>query len=92
MIDCREIPNPILNSFRDAKLEILIIDCLRYEPHQTHLHLELALSYIDFISPRLAVLTHMGHELDYLELSAQIRRRGIKNVVPAVDGQSFLYS
>jgi phosphoribosyl 1,2-cyclic phosphate phosphodiesterase len=92
MVDCREIPNPILESFRDAKLEVLIIDCLRYEPHQTHLHFELALSYIDFISPRLAVLTHMGHELDYLELSAQIRRRGIKNVIPALDGQSFLYS
>ena len=92
IIDCREVPDLILNQFRDAELELLVIDCLRYTPHQTHLHLDLTLKYIESIKPKLAVLTHMGHEMDYLELNHQLRGRGIKNVFPAVDGQSFLYS
>ena len=90
--DCREIAEQVLNSFQAARLEILLIDCLRYEPHQTHLHLNLCLKYIESISPQMAILTHMGHELGYLDLINQLRKRGIRNVFPAIDGQSFLYS
>jgi phosphoribosyl 1,2-cyclic phosphate phosphodiesterase len=92
IIDCRVVPEVILKTFRDAELEILVIDCLRYTPHETHLHLDLALKYIHSIKPKLAVLTHMGHDLDYLDLNHQLRQRSIKNVFPAIDGQSFLYS
>lgn len=92
IIDCREIPDNVLERFRDAKLEILVIDCLRYRPHQTHLHLELALKYIEQIAPKIALLTHLGHEMDYLELTKLLRKQGNRNVFPAIDGQSFLYS
>jgi phosphoribosyl 1,2-cyclic phosphate phosphodiesterase len=92
IIDCREIPDNILERFRDAKLEILVIDCLRYKPHQTHLHLDLALKYIEQIAPKIALLTHLGHEMDYLELTNLLRKQGTRNVFPAIDGQSFLYS
>jgi phosphoribosyl 1,2-cyclic phosphate phosphodiesterase len=92
IIDCREIPESLVESYRQAKLELLIIDCLRYEPHQTHLHLDLTLRYIQEIAPVTAILTHMGHEMDYLDLTNQLRRRGIKNVFPAIDGKSFYYS
>ena len=90
--DCKEVPDEVLSKFRDAKLEILIIDCLREKPHDTHLHLDLTLEYIEKIRPDKAALTHMGHEWDYVDLLAQLQGRGIKNVFPAVDGQSFLYS
>lgn len=92
IIDCNEVPELILKNFRDAELEILVIDCLRYTPHQTHLHLDLTLKYIQSIKPKLAVLTHMGHEMDYLDLIHQLKQHGVSNVFPAVDGQSFLYS
>ena len=92
MVDCREIPEETLKKLSDTKLEILIIDCLRPSPHQTHLHLDLTLEYIQRINPKLAVLTHMGHEWDYLELISEIKKRGVKNTFPAIDGQSFLYS
>lgn len=92
IIDCREVPELILKNFRDAKLDLLVIDCLRYTPHQTHLHLDLTLEYIQSIKPKLALLTHMGHEMEYLDLIHQLRQRGIKNVFPAIDGQTFLYS
>lgn len=90
--DCREIPAAVVEKLRDTKLEILLIDCLRPAPHQTHLHLELTLKYISQIKPALAVLIHMGHEWDYLALMEEIRKRGVKNTFPAIDGTEFLYS
>jgi phosphoribosyl 1,2-cyclic phosphate phosphodiesterase len=92
IVDCREIPEPELQILTDAKLELLIIDCLRSAPHQTHLHLDRTLEYIERIKPRTAILTHMGHEWDYLDLTLEIRKRGVKNTFPAIDGQTFLYS
>lgn len=92
LTDCREIPEDSLQKLSDARLELLIIDCLRPTPHQTHLHLEDTLKYIDRIKPKLAVLTHMGHEWDYLDLIDELRKRGVKNTLPALDGQTFLYS
>jgi phosphoribosyl 1,2-cyclic phosphate phosphodiesterase len=90
--DCREISEDVLTLFHDARLEILAIDCLRRKPHQTHLHLDLTLQYIEKIAPEKAILTHMSHEWDYQELLSELLSRGINNVFPAQDGQSFLYS
>jgi phosphoribosyl 1,2-cyclic phosphate phosphodiesterase len=90
--DCQAIPENVLADLRKAELEVLLIDCLRYGPHSTHLHLDQTLEYVKSIRPKLAVLIHMGHELDYLELMAKIRMRSMKNVLPAIDGMSFLYS
>jgi phosphoribosyl 1,2-cyclic phosphate phosphodiesterase len=92
LTDCREIPTEVVEKLSDAKLELLIIDCLRPLPHSTHLHLDLTLEYVDRIKPKMAVLIHMGHEWDYLDLIDQLRKRGVKNTFPAIDGQSFLYS
>jgi phosphoribosyl 1,2-cyclic phosphate phosphodiesterase len=92
LTDCREIPEEALEKLSDAKLELLIIDCLRPAPHSTHLHLDLTLEYVDRIKPKLAVLIHMGHEWDYLDLIDELRKRGVKNTFPGIDGQSFLYS
>lgn len=92
IVDCREIPERALKILSDAKLEVLVIDCLRPSPHQTHLHLDLTLEYIEKIRPKIAILTHLGHEWDYLELTRELKKRGVKNTFPALDGQSFLYS
>lgn len=92
LTDCREIPDQTLNRLSDAQLEILVIDCLRPTPHQTHLHLDLSLRYIEQIRPKTAVLTHLGHEWDHLDLIDQIRKRGVKNTFPALDGMEFHYS
>lgn len=90
--DCREIPEEVLKTLRDSKLELLFLDCLRYEPHSTHLHFDLSLEYIQAIKPAKTILIHMGHEIDYLQILGDLRMRSMKNILPAVDGMSFLYS
>jgi phosphoribosyl 1,2-cyclic phosphate phosphodiesterase len=52
IIDCQEIPEAVLRTLHDAKLEVLIIDCLKFQPHQTHLHFDLSLKYIQTIAPK----------------------------------------
>ena len=47
------------------KLDLLIIGALRYSPHTAHFSVEQAIEAIEMIKPKRAVLTHMGHELDY---------------------------
>jgi phosphoribosyl 1,2-cyclic phosphate phosphodiesterase len=77
-----------LNHLDDAAFEALagvdlwIVDALRYEPHPTHAHLDLTLSWIDRIKPKRAVLTHMTWDMDYETL----RRQLPEGVEPAYDG------
>jgi len=66
-------------------LDLLIIGALRYNPHPAHFNVEQAVRAIGRIQPKLAVFTHMGHELEYEELS----RRLPEGVMPAYDGMEF---
>jgi phosphoribosyl 1,2-cyclic phosphate phosphodiesterase len=63
-------------------LDILIIDALRYKPHPTHFSVAEALSVIEQVKPRRAVLTNMHSDIDYETL----RRELPDGVVPAFDG------
>lgn len=64
---------------------LLIIDCLGYEIHRSHAHLEKTLHWIREISPQTAVLTHMGLSLDYDQLISQLP----SHVIPGYDGLSY---
>lgn len=65
-----------------ARLDVWIVDCLRYEPHPTHSHLAKTLAWIDRIKPKRAILTHLDRPLDYRELAAQLP----PGVEPGYDG------
>jgi phosphoribosyl 1,2-cyclic phosphate phosphodiesterase len=71
-----------------AGIELWIVDCLRYDPHPTHSHLEKTLSWIARIKPRHAVLTHMDVPLDY----ATLRGRLPAGVEPGYDGLTLEFS
>lgn len=65
-----------------ADLDLWIVDALRYRPHPTHAHLELALEWIARVKPRRAILTNMHIDLDYETLKAELPA----GVEPAYDG------
>lgn len=63
-------------------IDTWVVDAFRRTPHPTHAHLELTLSWIDRIRPRRAALCHMGTDMDYRTLCAELP----KGVEPAFDG------
>lgn len=64
-------------------LDILILSCLRIEPHIAHLGLNEALSLIEELKPKQTFFTHISHmQLSYNELSKKLD----KNILPAYDG------
>ena len=46
-------------------LEVLVINCIRIEPHYSHLNLKEALSLIKIIKPKKTYLTHISHLLGF---------------------------
>jgi phosphoribosyl 1,2-cyclic phosphate phosphodiesterase len=53
-------------------LKLLLLDCLRYTTHYTHINLEQSLHYAGHIKAEATYLIHMTHELGYAALSAQL--------------------
>ena len=64
------------------KLKYLVIDCLWYKNHPSHLNLEKSLELIKIFTPKRAILTNLHSEIDYEILKKKLP----KNVVPAHDG------
>lgn len=52
--------------------DLLVIDCLKREPHPTHAHLAMSLELAEATRAHRAVLTHMDRSMDYAALSAEI--------------------
>jgi len=67
-------------------LKILLLDCLRYTRHYTHINLEQSLHYAGLISAKSTYLIHMTHELEYATLSAQLP----ENVFVGYDGKKLI--
>ena len=63
-------------------LEYLIIDCLWFRHHPSHLNLENSLKLINKLKPKKAILTNLHSDLDYDFLKKNLP----KNIIPAYDG------
>lgn len=67
-----------------AGVKVWIVDALRWTPHPTHAHVDLALEWIARVKPERAVLTNLHIDLDYNDL----RERLPPGVQPAFDGMT----
>lgn len=52
--------------------DILVIDCLKREPHPTHAHLAMSLELAEAARAGQAVLTHLDKTMDYRTLSEEV--------------------
>jgi len=66
-------------------LDVLILDCLRREPHATHFGLAEALAVVADLAPKRTLLTHISHEFDDETLNQELPT----NVELAYDGLSI---
>ena len=78
--DFSEITNDLIDMFYG--LDILVVDCLRREPHPTHAHLAVSLELGERCKARTVVLTHLDKSLDYKSLSNETP----DNVLVGYDG------
>ncbi len=53
-------------------LDVLLLDCLRFKPHPTHVNLEQSLAYAGHIKARQTYLIHMTHEIEYMAVSQRL--------------------
>ena len=53
-------------------LDVLLLDCLRYATHYSHINVEQSLAYAGQIGAKVTYLIHMTHELEYGVLSSQL--------------------
>lgn len=61
--------------------DLLIVDCLRQDPHPTHANLNMSLELIDRCAAKYAILTHMDKNMDYKTIANMVP----SNVEPAFD-------
>jgi phosphoribosyl 1,2-cyclic phosphate phosphodiesterase len=53
-------------------LDVLVLDCLRFREHPTHLWVDRALEYIARIKPRRTFFTHIAHDIKHGRDSARL--------------------
>jgi len=68
-----------------SRLEVWIVDALRYRAHPSHFALDDALRWIERLKPRRAILTNLHADLDY----ETVRKAVPPHVEPAFDGMTF---
>ena len=78
--DISEITNELVDVMHDV--DLLVVDCLRRDPHPTHAHLGMALDLAKRTGAKRTVLTHLDKSMDYDAVQAETP----DDVEPAFDG------
>jgi phosphoribosyl 1,2-cyclic phosphate phosphodiesterase len=84
LTDIKTIEAAELGKLRD--LDVLVVNALREESHQSHFNLKEALDFISLVAPRKAYLTHISHRLGF---HADVSRKLPENVFLAYDNLSI---
>lgn len=63
-------------------LDVLVVNALREEPHNTHFNLQEALDFIALVQPKKTYLTHISHILGFHD---EVQQKLPKNVYLAYD-------
>ncbi|MCH2115451.1 MAG: MBL fold metallo-hydrolase [Pirellulales bacterium] len=68
--DTNGIPPASMEKLRG--LDVLVLDCLRREPHATHFGLEESLAVAAELAPRRTLLTHISHDFEHEVTCAEL--------------------
>ena len=70
LTDLSEIPEKTIDSLQG--LDALVLDCLRFREHPTHLWVDKALEYVARLNPRRTFFTHIAHDIKHERDSARL--------------------
>lgn len=79
--DVVDLPDAALDAL--AGVDTWVVDCFQHQPHRTHAWLERTLGWAALLRPRRTVLTHMGPDMDWAWLRANLP----EGVEAGFDGQ-----
>jgi len=65
LTDCSGIPQESMALLKG--LDVLVVGALRDKPHPTHFTIRQAVDVAAAIAPKRTILTHMGHNVDYVK-------------------------
>lgn len=68
--DCLTMPAETIKALQ--KVDVMILDALRYRPHPTHLCVRESLTLLEQIGAKQAYLIHLCHDIDHAELEANL--------------------
>ena len=80
LTDVKTIETSELEKLKNV--DVLVINALRFEPHNTHFNIEEALNFINLVQPKKAYLTHISH---ILGLHEEVQKQLPENVFLAHD-------
>jgi len=63
LTDLSEIPSATIESLRG--LDVLVLDCLRFKEHPTHLWVDKALEFVSELKPKRTYFTHIAHDIKH---------------------------
>jgi len=86
MPDCNKIPRKSLNKLFNLKL--LIIDCLKFKKHPTHLNFNSVIKYVRILKPKKTILTNLHSDIDYNYIKNKLIKIS-KKIYPAYDNQKI---
>ncbi len=69
-----------------AGVDTWVVGCFQREPHLTHAHIDLVLQWRARLGVRRTILTHMGYDLDWAWMTANLPA----DVEPAMDGMVII--
>ncbi len=81
LTDVKTIPEAEMQKLQD--LELLVINALRYEQHQSHLTVDEALDLVHQLQPKTTYFTHISHTMGFHE---EVEKKLPNNVFLAYDG------
>ena len=85
--DCSSISKKSLDKLKNLKL--LIIDCLKFKKHMTHLNYDECMKIVKKIKPEKTILTNLHSDLDYKKLKEKLEKK-YKKIYPAYDGMKII--
>lgn len=80
LTDVKTVPDEEMNKLE--KLDVLVVNALRLQPHHSHFNLEEALAFVDLVKPKKAYFTHISHLLGFHD---EVEKQLPKNVFLAYD-------
>ena len=80
LTDVKTMEASEIEKIKDCK--VLVVNCLREEPHATHFNLEEVLHFISLVRPKTTYLTHISHLFGF---HVEIQKKLPVNVFVAYD-------